>query len=96
MLLLQQHSLFNFKNMLLTEHNLFYYLLDKGMVDMVVDRRNLKATISTLLSVLMSKRASATAGGAEPVDLIDEMESQETPAPSKRKPAKAPRAKAAE
>ena len=33
------------------------YLLDKGMVDMVVDRRQLKATIATLLSVLMHKRA---------------------------------------
>jgi acetyl-CoA carboxylase carboxyl transferase subunit beta len=35
------------------------YLLDKGMVDMVVDRRQLKETIGTLLGVLMHKRVQA-------------------------------------
>jgi acetyl-CoA carboxylase carboxyl transferase subunit beta len=69
------------------------YLHDKGMVDMVVDRRQLKATLSTLLSVLMSKRAVA-AGETE--TFVDVIELEEAPAQSKRKPAKAPRAKAAE
>ena len=67
------------------------YLHDKGMVDMVVDRRQLKATLSTLLSVLMSKRVSA-AGDAETVEMF---EAEEAPA-AKRKPSKASRAKAAE
>ncbi len=72
------------------------YLHDKGMVDLVVDRRQMKATLSTLLSVLMHK-CVATSGGSEPVDLIEELEAQEEPAPSgKKKNAKAPRAKAAE
>ncbi|MBS0384681.1 MAG: acetyl-CoA carboxylase carboxyltransferase subunit beta [Proteobacteria bacterium] len=69
------------------------YLLDKGMVDMVVDRRQLKATLSTILSVLMSKRAANAGAEAETVEMFDAEE--EAPA-SKRKPAKAPRAKAAE
>src|SRR5215813_11506770 len=45
------------------------YLLDKGMVDMVVDRRQLKATISTLLSVLMHKNASRIGEPAETFEL---------------------------
>jgi acetyl-CoA carboxylase carboxyl transferase subunit beta len=69
------------------------YLHDKGMVDMVVDRRQLKATLSTLLSVLMSKHAVAV-GDTE--TFVDVIELEETPAQSKRKPTKAPRAKAAE
>jgi acetyl-CoA carboxylase carboxyl transferase subunit beta len=69
------------------------YLHDKGMVDMVVDRRQLKATLSTLLSVLMSKRAADVGGEAETIEMFDAEE--ETPA-DKRKPVKAPRAKAAE
>ncbi|MGE0829838.1 MAG: carboxyl transferase domain-containing protein, partial [Hyphomonadaceae bacterium] len=35
------------------------YLHEKGMVDIVVDRRQMKETISTLLSVLMAKRLRA-------------------------------------
>jgi acetyl-CoA carboxylase carboxyl transferase subunit beta len=68
------------------------YLLDKGMVDMVVDRRQLKATLSTLLSVLTAKRAGAS-GEAESIEMF---EAEEAPAEPKRKPAKAARAKAAE
>jgi len=68
------------------------YLHDKGMVDMVVDRRQLKATLSTLLSVLMSKRAASAGGEAETIEMFDADEE----ALAKRKPVKAPRAKAAE
>jgi len=35
------------------------YLLDKGMVDMVVDRRQLKETLSRVLGILMHKRVQA-------------------------------------
>jgi acetyl-CoA carboxylase carboxyl transferase subunit beta len=74
------------------------YLLDKGMVDLVVDRRNMKATLSTLLSVLMHKRAAARGEDATVTDIApDEDDAAEAEAPaSKRKPQKAPRAKAAE
>ncbi len=68
------------------------YLHDKGMVDMVVDRRQLKATLSTLLSVLMSKRAAAAGAEAETIEMFD----AEEEALPKRKSSKAPRAKAAE
>jgi acetyl-CoA carboxylase carboxyl transferase subunit beta len=70
------------------------YLHDKGMVDMVVDRRQLKPTLSTLLSVLMSKRAANAGAEAETIEMFEGAEEQ-APA-AKRKPAKAPRAKAAE
>jgi acetyl-CoA carboxylase carboxyl transferase subunit beta len=72
------------------------YLHDKGMVDMVVDRRQLKATIATLLSVLMHKRA-AIQGDSETVEFAEIAE--EAPAKGKRKADKQaaqPRAKAAE
>jgi acetyl-CoA carboxylase carboxyl transferase subunit beta len=73
------------------------YLLDKGMVDLVVDRRQLKATLATLLSVLMHKRPAAKDDGGEVMEL-SELAAEDAPARSqdKRKPAKAPRAKAAE
>jgi acetyl-CoA carboxylase carboxyl transferase subunit beta len=73
------------------------YLLDKGMVDMVVDRRQLKTTIATLLSVLMHKRA-AIQGDGETVDFAD-ADVESTLSKDKRKPPKQaapPRAKAAE
>jgi acetyl-CoA carboxylase carboxyl transferase subunit beta len=74
------------------------YLLDKGMVDLVVDRRQLKATISTLLSVLMHKRY---ANMPTEDDFSAEVESiaPADSAPSKKKQSgkqQAPRAKAAE
>jgi acetyl-CoA carboxylase carboxyl transferase subunit beta len=76
------------------------YLLDKGMVDMVVDRRQLKATIATLLSVLMHKRAVAEGEGGEMFELtqfVTDEDAESTPArPGKRKQSKQPRAKAAE
>jgi hypothetical protein len=64
---------------------------------MVVDRRQLKATIATLLSVLMHKRAAAQ-GDSETIELSElASEDGEAPAKSTRKPAKQqPRAKAAE
>jgi acetyl-CoA carboxylase carboxyl transferase subunit beta len=73
------------------------YLHDKGMVDMVIDRRQLKATIATLLSVLMHKRAVAEGESGETVDFAAVAE--EAPAKGKKKAAKQaapPRAKAAE
>jgi acetyl-CoA carboxylase carboxyl transferase subunit beta len=74
------------------------YLLDKGMVDLVADRRQLKATIATLLSVLMHKRAASQGGGGEAVELSEiTAEAEDAPERGKRKPAlKAPRARAAE
>jgi len=80
------------------------YLLDKGMVDMVIDRRQLKETLSTLLSVLMHKRAEKpketsvdAPNGAEVTELSPAI--VEAPARGKAKAngiGKAPRAKAAE
>ncbi|MCL4713326.1 MAG: acetyl-CoA carboxylase, carboxyltransferase subunit beta [Hyphomonadaceae bacterium] len=73
------------------------YLLDKGMVDMVVDRRQLKTTLETLLSVMMHKRAAAQGEGGETIELTELAPDEEVEAPKgKRKPAKQPRAKAAE
>jgi acetyl-CoA carboxylase carboxyl transferase subunit beta len=71
------------------------YLLDKGMVDLVVDRRQLKATISTLLSVLMHKRAKLVED-AEPFELRDIAAEEPKPAAKPRRKAKETRAKAAE
>ncbi|MGD9966010.1 MAG: acetyl-CoA carboxylase, carboxyltransferase subunit beta [Hyphomonadaceae bacterium] len=73
------------------------YLHDKGMVDMVVDRRQLKTTIATLLSVLMHKRAVAQ-GDGETIELSERSaEASEAPAKAKRKAGKQqPAAKAAE
>lgn len=77
------------------------YLLDKGMVDVVVDRRNLKATLSTLLSVLMHKHAATKGEGDQTFELNviegDAVEEEAAPTRSKKKaPAKPARAKAAE
>jgi acetyl-CoA carboxylase carboxyl transferase subunit beta len=75
------------------------YLLDKGMVDLVVDRRQLKATLSTLLSVLMHKQAALKGEGGETFELSElapEEVAEETPAKGKRKAGKQPQAKAAE
>ncbi|MBL8537358.1 MAG: acetyl-CoA carboxylase carboxyltransferase subunit beta [Hyphomonadaceae bacterium] len=74
------------------------YLLDKGMVDLVVDRRQLKSTLTTLLSVLMHKRAVVQDDGGEVLDLTESvLEADDAPSgKSKRKATKAQRAKAAE
>jgi acetyl-CoA carboxylase carboxyl transferase subunit beta len=75
------------------------YLLDKGMVDVVVDRRQLKATISTLLSVLMHKRAGVMDESGEMFelnDLVVEDDAEEAPKGKRKASAKPPRAKAAE
>jgi len=73
------------------------YLLDKGMVDIVVDRRQLKTTIATLLTTLMDRKAQPV-DDAEKFEL-NEIVKDETPVKgAKRKPAakQQPRAKAAE
>jgi len=73
------------------------YLLDKGMVDMVVDRRQLKATIATLLSVLMHKNASRIGEPAETFELNEMVAADEGDVSAKKKKQKpAARAKAAE
>jgi acetyl-CoA carboxylase carboxyl transferase subunit beta len=75
------------------------YLLDKGMVDVVVDRRQLKATLSTLLTVLMHKRADAKDEGGETLELTEAAPEAIEAAPSKKRKSggqKQPRAKAAE
>jgi acetyl-CoA carboxylase carboxyl transferase subunit beta len=73
------------------------YLLDKGMVDLVVDRRQLKQTLSTLLSVLMHKRAKPVED-AETIELSQLAAEDEAAESSKgkRKEPKSTRAKAAE
>lgn len=74
------------------------YLLDKGMVDMVVDRREHRQTLTALLSVLMHKRAVAQGEGGEMFELsqLAPDEADEGPVRGKRKAAKPPRARAAE
>jgi len=42
------------------------YLLEKGMVDMVVDRRQLKQTLSALLSTLLANRQEASSEAETP------------------------------
>lgn len=72
------------------------YLHNKGMVDMVVDRRQLKATLSMLLSVLMHKRLALKPGDGD-FELNELAGEGETPARAKRKtPQKPARTKAAE
>jgi len=75
------------------------YLLDKGMVDIVVDRRQMKSTIATLLNVLMHKHAQAKPddGALE----LTEIAADAPPAPANARGRKPPapkqtRAKAAE
>jgi acetyl-CoA carboxylase carboxyl transferase subunit beta len=73
------------------------YLHDKGMVDLVVDRRQIKAKLSTLLSVLMHK-SGGKAEDAETFEFGQPDASESAPAKTKRKAGapKQPRAKAAE
>jgi acetyl-CoA carboxylase carboxyl transferase subunit beta len=66
---------------------------------MVVDRRQLKATIATLLSVLMHKRAAVEGEGGEMFELnqfAPAAEEEEAKPSKKRKAPKETRAKAAE
>ena len=74
------------------------YLHNKGMVDLVVDRRQLRDTLATLLPVLMHRHQRSGDESAKTFDLTERAREPETPAKSKRKPAavKQPRAKAAE
>ncbi|MGE0743253.1 MAG: acetyl-CoA carboxylase carboxyltransferase subunit beta [Hyphomonadaceae bacterium] len=72
------------------------YLHDKGMVDLVVDRRQLKTTLATLLSVLLHKRYASEGGDAETINLGDVAEDDSPARAAKRKAPKQTRAKAAE
>jgi len=69
------------------------YLLDKGMVDMVVDRRQLTETLGTLLTVLMPKAQAATTDVLELEDALEPANEDAAPAPKK---GVKPKAKAAE
>ncbi len=57
------------------------YLLEKGMVDMVVRRGEMRDTIGAILSILMSKRAQAVAAADEPQ--LPLMLPDEGPAPAR-------------
>ena len=74
---------------------------EKGQVDVVVDRRQLKQTLSQVLAVLMHKRAAVRqeddSDALELSALAADDDVAEVTTPAKRKaPAKPPRAKAAE
>jgi acetyl-CoA carboxylase carboxyl transferase subunit beta len=72
------------------------YLLDKGMVDMVVDRRKLKETLVSLLPVLMHQRSTHRVD-QDSEEVVDISVETPTPSQSKRKPSsKQTRSKAAE
>src|SRR5262249_53981999 len=64
------------------------YLLDKGMVDMVVDRRELKQTLATVLGILMHKRVQAVKDDDSALELTEadavEPRSATTPARAKK------------
>jgi acetyl-CoA carboxylase carboxyl transferase subunit beta len=71
------------------------FQLDKGMVDIVIDRRQMKDQLAVLLSILMSKRAPLQ----ETQDLAIESRPAQTsilPAQPRKAIPKQPRAKAAE
>jgi acetyl-CoA carboxylase carboxyl transferase subunit beta len=73
------------------------YLRDKGMVDMVVDRRQLKSTLTLLLGVLMYKHVGAIAPDAEVLELTRaEQEADEVSKPKRKNGVKPARPKAAE
>jgi acetyl-CoA carboxylase carboxyl transferase subunit beta len=77
------------------------YLLGKGMVDMVVDRRQIRETLATMLNIMMAKRIAIAKPAAKPsLARVPDAEPPRlqaaTPANGRgRAPAK-PRAKAAE
>jgi acetyl-CoA carboxylase carboxyl transferase subunit beta len=74
------------------------YLLEKGMVDMVVDRRQLKQTLTALLSILIANRedvGDAAAPKAAPVEK-PAASIQHLVRPTRQSASRAPRAKAAE
>ncbi len=70
------------------------YLLDKGMVDMVVDRRRMKETLAGILGVLMAK-AEAPSVDMEADEAEDAAAEEIKPRGKKAAPSK-PKAKAAE
>jgi acetyl-CoA carboxylase carboxyl transferase subunit beta len=73
------------------------YLLDKGMVDMVVDRRKLKDTLAALLPVFMHRNRVRRDDNDSGDEVVDLSEAATAPAQTKRKPTgKQTRAKAAE
>jgi acetyl-CoA carboxylase carboxyl transferase subunit beta len=65
------------------------FLLEKGMVDMVVDRREMKQTITALLGVLMARQIGVGAD-APPVASLEDARAAQRPT------SRPPRARAAE
>jgi acetyl-CoA carboxylase carboxyl transferase subunit beta len=65
------------------------FLLDKGMVDAVVDRRKLKETLALLLDVLTAKRRAASSGAQQALPLVERLGEPKRPPPR-------PKARAAE
>ena len=59
------------------------YLLEKGMVDMVVDRRELTETLTTLIALLTSRRAGRVVDQT-PVALREAEPKRATPRPKAR------------
>ncbi|MBU6371115.1 MAG: acetyl-CoA carboxylase, carboxyltransferase subunit beta [Alphaproteobacteria bacterium] len=73
------------------------YLLEKGMVDMVVDRRQLKQTLAALLSILLANREDSARDGDGATDAKPAATVQPLVRPARTAaPARPPRAKAAE
>jgi len=73
------------------------YLLDKGMVDMVLDRRMMKEKLATILSVLMPRSATITAEEPQEVEPAITSNVEPLTARAARKSgAQKPKAKAAE
>jgi len=71
------------------------FQLDKGMVDMVIDRRQMKDMLENLLQILMWRR-EPIAADAELESLEGPPEPPALPAPAPRRASAKPRAKAAE
>jgi acetyl-CoA carboxylase carboxyl transferase subunit beta len=61
------------------------YLHDKGMVDLVLDRRQMRGVLGQILSVLMAKKMT-------PIEAGEPVESMPAPAPERAAPRARPRA----
>jgi acetyl-CoA carboxylase carboxyl transferase subunit beta len=75
------------------------YLLGKGMVDMVVDRRQIRDVLATMLNIMMAKRMAVAKPALKvaPAPEAEAPRAQPAPAPANgRRAAAKPRAKAAE
>jgi acetyl-CoA carboxylase carboxyl transferase subunit beta len=62
------------------------YLKEKGMVDLVLDRREMKAVVAQILSILTARRAASQAPG----QAVDEAPGEAMPAKPQPQPQPAP------